>query len=233
MTDYLVFTLAANLGAMGGLAGHERRGTLDWPGRSAITGLLAAALGWRRDADFSSLDDLQTAIAVFDAGTPLRDYHTVQTVPSAKVRRPQSRPAALRAAGLDVNTVITLRDYRCTPLYGVAVCGLPRALLEELQQALLRPVFTLYLGRKSCTLAAPLAPRLVQADLPDQALAQVVLPPWREKEVARRMIADCALAGSNARREPRNDVAIDRRLWHFAAREVAVEPVRIQPGRAV
>ena len=29
MTDYLVFTLSANLGAMGEFAGHERRGSLD------------------------------------------------------------------------------------------------------------------------------------------------------------------------------------------------------------
>ena len=44
MNDYLVFTLASAFGAMGDLAGHERRGTLPWPGRSAILGLLGAAL---------------------------------------------------------------------------------------------------------------------------------------------------------------------------------------------
>ena len=48
MIDYLVFTLSANLGAMGEFGGHERRSSLDWPGRSAIIGLLGAALGLRR-----------------------------------------------------------------------------------------------------------------------------------------------------------------------------------------
>lgn len=230
MTDYLVFTLTANLGAMGGLAGHERRGTLDWPGRSAIVGLLGAALGWRRDADFSPLASLRMAVAVFDAGTPMRDYHTVQTVPSAKVRRPQSRPEALRAAGLDVNTVITLRDYRCAPLFGVAACGVSTAMLADLQRALTHPVFAVYLGRKSCPLAAPLAPRIVVADSPEQALGRIVLPPWRANEVARRMVADCTLAPRAARREQRNDTIVDRAHWHFAAREVAVEPVHIRPG---
>lgn len=227
MSDYLVFTLAANLGAMGGLAGHERRGSLDWPGRSAIVGLLGAALGWRRDADFSALDGLQLAVAIFDAGTPLRDYHTVQTVPSTKARRPQSRPAALHAARRDLNTIITLRDYRCTPLYGVALCGLAPAMLSDLQQALLRPVFTLYLGRKSCPLAAPLAPRVVVADRPEQALAQTVLPPWRQRAVARRMAADVVMVASATHRQQRNDVMIDRQHWHFAPREVALVPVHI------
>lgn len=229
MTDYLVFTLTANLGAMGGLAGHERRGSLDWPGRSAIVGLLGAALGWRRDDDFSMLDGLQVAVAIFDAGTPLRDFHTVQTVPSAKARRPQSRPAALHAARRDLNTVITLRDYRCSPLYGVALCGVPRSMADDLRQALLRPAFTLYLGRKSCPLAAPLAPRIVPADGPEQALARVVLPPWRQRAVAQRMAADVGMVATPARRERRNDVAIDRRRWHFAAREVAMVPVHIEP----
>ena len=47
MVEHLVFTLCATLAANGDLAGHERRGTLTWPGRSAILGLLAAARGIR------------------------------------------------------------------------------------------------------------------------------------------------------------------------------------------
>ena len=123
MTDYLVFTLSANLGAMGEFAGHERRGSLDWPGRSAIIGLLGAALGLRRDADFSELEHLHQAVAIFGDTAPLRDFHTVQTVPTAKAKRPQSRPQALRDARDGLNTLITLRDYRNTPLYGVALWG--------------------------------------------------------------------------------------------------------------
>lgn len=232
MKDYLVFTLAANLGAMGGLAGHERRGSMDWPGRSAIIGLLGAALGWRRDADFSALDALQTAVAIFDSGTPLRDYHTVQTVPTAKALQPQSRPAALRQARRQLHTVITLRDYRCTPLYGVALCGADEAFLRDLQQALLRPVFTLWLGRKSCPLAAPVAPHVVSAAGPEEALQQVILPPWHKGAVARRMAADVSLAPDAGRIEQRHDLAIDRQRWHFAPRQVAIANVHIAPEAA-
>ena len=119
MGEYLVFTLAA----MGDVAGHERRGSWIWPGRSAVLGLCAAALGIRREGDFAPVDALQVAVAVFAAGGPLRDYHTVQTVPTALAKRPQSRPQALRSAGQEANTTITLRDYRTGVLFGVALTG--------------------------------------------------------------------------------------------------------------
>lgn len=219
MAEHLVFTLCATLAANGDLAGHERRGTLTWPGRSAILGLLAAARGIRRDdvAGQGGLQDLRMAVAVHDPGAPLRDYHTVQTVPTAAVRRPDSRAEALRRAGLQVNTTLTQRDYRCGVLYTVAVWGAPMAAYV---QALSRPVFTLYLGRKSCPLSAPPAPRLVQADSPEQALAQAQLPDFRPSGPPLAIWSDLWTPG--ARQEWRNDVALDRSLWHFTSRQVHV-----------
>lgn len=230
MRDFLVFTLTAALGSMGELAGHERRGSWTWPGKSAVLGLLGAARGVRRDGDFSALDALSVAVAVFDAGAPLRDYHTAQTVPTAKAKRPQSRPAALREAGREVNTTISLRDYRACPLYGVAVAGDG---LDMLKDALERPVFTLYLGRKSCPLAAPLAPRIVAAESPASALQSIVLPPWwtehRKPPVSRLLFVD---QGEGGVTETRHDAPRDRRAWHFEERRFArVEGVCIEPGR--
>lgn len=240
MPEHLVFTLAANLAAMGDLAGHERRGTLLWPGRSAVLGLVAAALGVRRDdaEGLSAVEALRTAVGVFDAGTPLRDYHTVETVPTAAARRPDSRSDALRRAGRATNTTITLRDYRAGVLYGVALWG---ASLAPVAAALRRPTFALYLGRKSCPLAVPPAPRIVEADGPVAALAQAELPDFRRVPIRgeeRRPIGDVAGAPRHegpplrliasddplpgARRETRHDQATNRRAWHFAAREVHV-----------
>ncbi|MBP6677645.1 type I-E CRISPR-associated protein Cas5/CasD [Paracoccus lutimaris] len=219
MVEHLVFTLCATLAANGDLAGHERRGTLTWPGRSAILGLLAAARGIRREdaAGLAALDALQTAVAIHDAGQPLRDYHTVQTVPSAAVKRPDSRSEALRRAGRAVNTALTQRDYRTGVLYAVAIWGLDMAPFRD---ALLRPVFTLYLGRKSCPLSVPPAPRLVQADDLMTALAAAQMPSFRVVPPAQAIYSDVALPG--ARVERRNDVALDRLRWHFSSRAVHV-----------
>lgn len=228
MAEHLVFTLTAALGAMGEFAGHERRGSLTWPGRSALIGLVAAAMGIRRDGDFSALDGLGMAVAVFDAGEALRDYHTVQTVPSAAAKRPQSRPAALAAARGRENTTITLRDYRSGPLYGVALWNGP---LAEIAGALERPVFQLWFGRKSCPLAAPMAPRRIEAGGPVEALSSIVLPPWRRGAVARRVVADEGALGGG-RIEERSDVARDRQLWHFGPRRVEIAAAEIAPAAA-
>lgn len=226
MQPFLVFTLSATLAAMGDLAGHERRGSWHWPGRSAVLGLLGAAMGIRRDGDFKALDSLSLAVAVFDDGRPMRDYHTVETVPSAVVKQANSRPEALRAAGkLRSNTAITLRDYRTGGLYGVAVWGDG---LERLAIGLNAPKFTLYLGRKSCPLSAPPAARVVHAETLEAALAMVQLPPWRRTITARLLLAD---AGSDDTHiEERHDHAVDRALWHFVPRRVAYREVEITAG---
>lgn len=226
MQPYLVFTLSATLGAMGDLAGHERRGSWGWPGRSAILGLLGAAVGLRRSDDFSALEALSLAVAVFDDGHPLRDYHTVETVPSAVIKQANSRPEALRAAGnLRSNTTITLRDYRAGGLYGVAVWGSD---LAPLAFALTAPQFTLYLGRKSCPLSAPPAPKLVEAVSVEAALAMVQLPPWRHSMTARLLVVDADPADTHV--EERHDQARDRVLWHFAPRRVGLRTVSITAG---
>lgn len=224
MAEHLIFQLSATLGAMGDLAGHERRGSLIWPGRSALIGLMGAALGIRRDGDFSGLEALQVAVAIFDPGAVMRDYHTVQTVPGAAAKRPQSRPEALRTAGRRTNTTITLRDYRAGPLYGVAVWG---GDLAPLAAALRAPTFTLYLGRKSCPLAAPLDPQIIDAESAEAALTALRLPPWHAGARAEVMASD---ARPDAPRHIiRHDQATDRRAWHFAPRQVAMLPVDIRP----
>ncbi|MBA5727907.1 type I-E CRISPR-associated protein Cas5/CasD [Bombella mellum] len=217
-SPYLVFSLSASLGAMGELAGHERRGSLLWPGRSALIGLMGAALGIRRDGDFSGLDSLKIDVAVFDSGAPLRDFHTIQSVPSAVVKKPNSRPEAIRAAGGRLTTSITLRDYRAGVFYGVAVQGDG---LEEIAAALQKPYFTLYLGRKSCPLSSPLNPQIIQADTVDEALGRVKVPIWLSKHVG--LSKEVMIVGEQgSHRDLVNDVPLDRQRWHFASREVRI-----------
>jgi CRISPR system Cascade subunit CasD len=220
MREHIVFTLAASLGATGEFAGHERRGSVGWPGRSAILGLVAAALGIRRHETgrLAVLDALKVAVAVFDEGEPLRDYHTVMTIPTAKAKRPDSRRAAFEMAKGDINTAITIRDYRTSPLFGVALWG---GELESVLEALKSPAFVLYLGRKSCPLAAPMRPRITNADTPVEALQEIELPPWYAQAEATRVYSDpYEQVPMNAIREQRHDVSIDREKWHFAPREV-------------
>lgn len=222
MSEYLIFQLVAAIGAMGEFGGHDRRGSLGLPGRSAVIGTLGAALGRRRDEGFADLDALGVAIASFGRTAHLRDYHTVQTVPTAVVKSPQSRPLALREAAAKgrLNTVLTSRDYRADCVFGVAVWGgdLPR-----LAAALRQPVFQVFLGRKSCPLAAPFDPQEVTAENPAQAMSYLRLPPWVGARRMTEIVADENTdLGAPVRLETRHDRAIDREQWHFGQGRYAV-----------
>lgn len=162
MPDFLVFQLYGALSSWGDIAVGEHRPSLGHPTKSAVNGLLAAALGIDRSDDEQHLKLAQhygTAVCVRAPGELLRDYHTVQ-VPGGK-RDYASRRDELMLDKLNLNTILSQRDYRTDALYQIAVWrrgdDAPYT-LERLRECLLAPHFTLYLGRKSCPVSLPLCP---------------------------------------------------------------------------
>lgn len=176
MADYLVFQLYGPMAAWGDIAVGEYRPSFAHPSKSAIIGLLAAALGIRRDDEErqrSLAEACSFAVRVDAMGTMLRDYHTAQ-VPSAKKGITQfTRRSELLVEKL--NTILSTRDYRCDAAYTVAIRVSDRSTVsvQMISEKLRRPDFTLYLGRKSCPLALPLQPKVVQATNFKEALETV------------------------------------------------------------
>lgn len=169
--DYLVFQIQAPISAWGETAVGEYRPTANYPSESALLGLLAAALGIDR-ADEASHQALQAgygfAIGVQSTGRLLRDYHTAQ-VPgrvSLKNRPHRTRKDELRIPKDDLNTILSTRDYRQDAACLVVVKANSNApyTLSELVQAIQKPRFVLYLGRKACPPAMPLWPQMISAD---------------------------------------------------------------------
>ncbi len=162
MPDFLVFQLYGALASWGDIAVGEYRPSQGHPSKSAITGLIAAALGIDRENDAMHKklgQHYAVAVRVQSAGELLRDYHTIQ-VPGGK-REYASRRDELLTDKLNLNTILSQRDYRTDGLYQISIWvtddDAPFA-LSELQQALQKPKFNLYLGRKSCPLSLPLHP---------------------------------------------------------------------------
>ena len=224
MAEFVIFTLAAPMGAFADLAGHERRHSGTWPGRSAVLGLVGAALGVRRD-EASGQERLlrwRTAVSVLSQGVAFRDFHTVQTVPTTRIKRPATRREALAALASGDNPLITWRDYRSDCAFGVALWGGEGP--DEVRMALARPHFTLYLGRKSCPLSAPAAAKVIQAANPVEALARIKLPPFLEDQLDPKrplmVVSEEPLDGG--RQEIRWDDPLDRVSWHFGPRSVHV-----------
>ncbi len=180
MREHLIFLLAAPMASFGSYAGHKRRGSELVPMRSAVLGLVGAALGIDRadSGRHMALRAYSVAVQPFQDSIPLRDYHTAQTAPTAKAKAPPTRKIALERAGRDAHTIITMRDYRCDVLVGVALWGDGRWTLDNLARDLQRPSFPLYLGRKSCPLASPLNPVIVTTPGPVEALARIEIPEW-------------------------------------------------------
>lgn len=177
MSDYLLFHLYGPLASWGDIAVGEYRPSFAHPSKSAIIGLLAAALGIRRDEEErqnSLAAACSFAVRIDAMGVLLRDYQTTQ-VPSAKKGVIHYTRRSELAKKEELNTILSSRDYRCDAAYTIAITVANDApySLKELASALAKPVFTLYLGRKSCPLAMPLHPQIVDAATLRDALASV------------------------------------------------------------
>ena len=124
----LLLRLAAPLQSWGVDSRFDRRLTERCPTKSGVIGLIAAALGRKRNEDISDLNQLCFGVRIDRGGTLLRDYHTAKSQKSAYV---------------------THRYYLSDAVF---LCGIEgsEALLIEIEQAFKAPMFPPFLGRRSC-----------------------------------------------------------------------------------
>ena len=239
MTDFLLLTLYAPLASWGDIAVGEVRDSWDSPSRSAVLGLVAAALGIDRE-DQSAHDGLDASLGVAACldvpGVSTVDYHTVQTAKASWVKRhkPRTRRELLEAD--DLPTIISRRTLRLDALARGAIWQRPGAsrTLAELCLALERPTFTLYAGRKANVLGLPIAPRMVTATtvasafLADPAVPATTvlgsLPARAEWQpvISSDIDTDVPTGLLHAHRVLRRDDKPHRGRWQFANRQVEV-----------
>ncbi len=169
----LLLQLAGPLQAWGDSSRFTRRETRREPTKSGVVGLLASALGRSREADLSDLAALEFAVRVDQPGTILRDFQTERPL--------KGDPMPL-----------THRYYLADAKFLVALGG-DRNFLCEIDRALERPCWPLYLGRRSCPPDLPLS-RGVRDEYADvrEALTHEpwVASPWYQKTHASEGVAD-------------------------------------------
>lgn len=234
MRTFLLFRLYGPLAAWGEVAVGEQRPSAERPSKSAILGLVAGALGIARDAEAQHAALAAAygfACRVEHAGEALRDFHTAQVPPQRRKAVYRSRRDAL--LNEDLYTILSTRDYRTDARSTVALWCMDDAVphgLDALAAALRRPQYAPYLGRKSCPLAAPLAPALVAAATlkaafdacpwpDDDGLLWSALPLARETAYYWEAL-DAEQAGMAASMVyPRRDQVLSRRRWQFAQRD--------------
>ncbi|MCL1912946.1 MAG: type I-E CRISPR-associated protein Cas5/CasD [Eubacteriaceae bacterium] len=124
----LLLRLAAPLQAWGTESKFERRATEREPSKSGVIGLLAAALGRRRNEPVDDLAGLKFGVRVDKAGQIVMDFHTALGPKQTYVTKRLYLEDAVFLVGLEGNTEF----------------------LKSLESAVNSPFFPLFLGRRSC-----------------------------------------------------------------------------------
>ena len=197
----LLLRLAAPLQAWGSDSKFETRKTDREPTKSGVVGLLAAALGLRRDdtEGLARLNGLRFAVRADQEGSLLVDFHT------AKSRD---------------TSYVTYRHYLQDAVFLAGLESGDEALLRELEAALRHPVYPLYLGRRSCPPTLPLCLGIRQGSLLDVLRTEPMQ--GRKPETGKlRIVADADPADPAA--VPRQDLPMSFSPVH---RQYGFRPVR-------
>lgn len=137
----ILLKLAGPLQAWGTRSHFETRHTDFYPSKSAIIGLIAASLGYRRDEDekIQKLNEIDFAVRVDQQGNLMRDYHTAKKY---------------KTTGEFERTYVTQRYYLEDAIFVVAISHEDDEWMTEIENALNQPYFQPFMGRRACPLPA-------------------------------------------------------------------------------
>lgn len=174
----LLLRLAAPLQAWGMDSKFDIRRTGREPTKSGVVGLLAAALGIGRGnpSELQPLCQLRMGVRVDREGQVLRDFHTVWGYKRGAGNRLVYDKDTGRPVPAGKNTYVTNRYYLCDAVFLVGLEG-EAAYLNTLEEALRRPAFPLFLGRRSCPPTLPLVLGVRDLTLEDALKAE----PWQSR----------------------------------------------------
>ncbi|MDL2063460.1 MULTISPECIES: type I-E CRISPR-associated protein Cas5/CasD [Lactiplantibacillus] len=211
----LMINFSSPLQSYGNEASFSRRTSSDYPSKSAVIGILAAAMGYRRDDNrITALNNLKFAVRVDQPGRTLTDYQTVEWKKGTRK--------------------ITYRDYLQDAVFVVAVGSNDPQLIDKLAYTLRHPKFQLFLGRRANVPAGPLKLHTVADKNPIQALSNLEwqASTWfqRQKEesvVSVDLIADADLLPKSVtnRLAKDNVISFDQRHRQLSYRAIASQRI--------
>lgn len=198
-TRTLLLTLAGPQQAWGSRSRFATRGTERAPTRSGVIGLLAAALGMARTEPLHVFDDLGFGVRIDQPGTIERDFQTARTLDGSA-----SMP-------------LSERYYLADAVFLVGIESDDDALLTELLEAVRRPRYPLFLGRRAFPPAGPIRARIVDDGL-RTALAR---EPWQAS--SSRQMATTTV--------PALEILVDARQGEHVDHTLADVPRSFDPRR--
>ncbi len=169
------------------------------PTKSAVIGLLCAALGRPRWEPVHDLAALKMGVRVNKEGILQQDYHTVQDNIRDKNK---------------ATTTLSDRYYVADADYLVGLEG-DNALLKELDNALQKPVWQLYFGRKSFVPSCPIRVGIDKRDLEESLRDLNQYPPRLDRKPPQKLRLLLEVGDSN---DVRRDVPIEWQKRLFGIR---------------
>ncbi|MGI6578685.1 MAG: type I-E CRISPR-associated protein Cas5/CasD [Saccharofermentanales bacterium] len=137
----ILLKLAGPLQSWGTRSHFETRHTDLYPSKSAVIGIVAASMGYRRDDDLKiqELNHLDFAVRIDQSGQLLRDYHTARKY---------------KSNGDFDRTYVTNRYYIEDAVFVAAIGHENNEFIEKIEKGLQTPYFQSFLGRRSLPLTA-------------------------------------------------------------------------------
>lgn len=149
----ILLKLAGPMQSWGTDSHFEIRHTDLYPSKSAVLGLLAAALGWRRnDKRIEGLNKICFAARVDQPGIMVEDYHTAHKLEVKK------------GGVISYRTYVTKRYYLQDAVFVVALGISKDEDANEILAALKNPYFQLYMGRRSLPLTMDFILEVVEGE---------------------------------------------------------------------
>ncbi|MBN9612684.1 MAG: type I-E CRISPR-associated protein Cas5/CasD [Actinobacteria bacterium] len=158
----LVLTLAGPMQAWGTGSRFSKRQTDLAPSKSGVIGLVAAAQGLRRTEPITELVGLRFGVRADQPGRVLRDYQTA--------RDDEGNGAS-----------VSQRYYLGDAVFLAGLESDDSEWLQLLQGYLRRPVFPLFLGRRSCPPSGPIPSEIYPGSI-EEAFEAI---PWKAQAAAR------------------------------------------------
>jgi len=210
----LTIKLTAPLQSYGNAATFERRTTNTYPSKSAVIGMIAAALGYQRtDSRIVTLNELRFAVRIDQVGRHLTDFQTVEW--EKDVRK------------------VTYRDYLQDAVFVAAIGSENDQLIDNIEWALRHPRFQLFLGRRANVPAGVLQLQVFADATPITVLQKMTwqAAPWYRKRHQRPVLDILAdadlLAGHQSILVSDRVVSFDQRNRQYGLRAMAKTKVKL------
>lgn len=161
----LLLRLSAPLQSWGSASLFDTRETDYMPTKSGVLGIIAAALGRKRNEPLDDLMELKYGVRVDLQGTKLNDFQITHMGEKYKLN-------------------VSNRAYLSDAIFLVGLQHENKEFLEKIIFALNNPIYSLFLGRRSCPPTQPLVLGIRSNDLYSSLYDEEwLVPNWRRKSL--------------------------------------------------